>query len=369
MDGYALRAAETRGANRDRPARFQVVDRIFAGTLPTRPISSGRAARIFTGAPIPEGADSVVRQEAARLEGTELHVFVEAEPGGNIRRRGEEVAEGQHVLATGQRLEAYALAVLASFGHASARVWPSPRVGVLTTGDELIAPGEAALPHQSFDSNGILLASLCAEAGATVVEVARAPDRDEALRVALERLVAHAEVVVTTGGASVGERDRVKRTLADLGAQLVIDGVALKPGKPAGLAVLKDRLVAVLPGNPGAAAVAFDQLVRPVLLKRQGVIEQRRRHPVRLESARNKQAGLTYLLTASVLRQEDGRLLARIRPQGAGQILQNVRAEGWVILPQGRADFEAGDEVMMELFEGSTFTPAQSEQNSNRKGQ
>jgi molybdopterin molybdotransferase len=355
MDGYALRSADTKGATRDRPARFTVVESIFAGMLPKRTIEPGRAARIFTGAPIPEGADSVVRQEAARLDGTELEVFVEEEPGRNIRVRGEEVGEGQTVLNAGQQLEAYALAVLASLGHATAWVWPSPRIGILTTGDELISPGDPALPHQSYDSNGILLASLCAQAGATVVKVERAPDRDEALRPALERLMAEADLVVTTGGASVGERDRVKRTITTLGAQLVIDGVALKPGKPVGLARLNDQLVAVLPGNPGAAAVAFDQLVRPILLKRQGVLEKRRRLSVRLGSARRKQPGLTYFLSATVLHEEGGEPIARIRPQGGGQILQNVAAEGWVILPQGRADFAAGEQVAMEFFQGSTF--------------
>ncbi|HET9451908.1 MAG TPA: molybdopterin-binding protein, partial [Aggregicoccus sp.] len=156
------------------------------------------------------------------------------------------------------------------------------------------------------------------------------------------------ELLVTSGGASVGERDRVKAALRARGAQLEVDGVALKPGKPVGLARWEGLPVLVLPGNPGAATVAFDQLGRPLLLALQGVREERRRLRVQLEEARHKQAGLTYLLSA---RSESGR--ARIRPQGAGQLLQNVGAEGWVVLPAGRADFAAGEEVALELFAGA----------------
>ena len=156
------------------------------------------------------------------------------------------------------------------------------------------------------------------------------------------------DLLVTSGGASVGDRDRVKAVLRARGAALEVDGVALKPGKPVGLARWGALPVLILPGNPGAATVAFDQLGRPLLLALQGVREERRRVQVRLEEPRHKQGGLTYLLSA---RSEEGR--ARIRPQGAGQLLQNVGAEGWVVLPPGRADFAAGEEVTLELFAGA----------------
>jgi molybdopterin molybdotransferase len=150
----------------------------------------------------------------------------------------------------------------------------------------------------------------------------------------------------------VGDKDRVKRVLAELGARFFVDGVALKPGKPVAVARLGDTTVVVLPGNPGAATVAFDQLGRPLLLKRQGVLEERRRLRARLSEPRHKQAGLTYLITASVEHREDGGLpWAQLRPQGAGQLLQNVGAEGHAVLAPGRADFAEGDEVDVELFD------------------
>jgi molybdopterin molybdotransferase len=355
MDGYALRSAETRGANRDRPARFRLGESIFAGTRPSQPVAPGTAARIFTGAPIPEGADCVVRQEAAAAMADELRVFIEAEAGSNIRRRGEEMEEGQWVLEAGQPLSAFALGVLAAQGQSRVRARPSPRVIVLTTGDELVSAGGRVAQHQTYDSNSPLLAALCAEAGATVMGTERQADREDALRSALDRMLARADLVVTSGGASVGERDCVKRALTAMGAAWSINGVALKPGKPAGLAWLDEKPVAVLPGSPGAAVVAFDQLVRPILLALQGVVEERQRCTVRLDAAKHKQAGLTYLLSARLVRLDSEKMIARVRPQGAGQLLQNVGADGWVLLPQGRADFDAGEEVTMELFAGSSF--------------
>jgi molybdopterin molybdotransferase len=154
----------------------------------------------------------------------------------------------------------------------------------------------------------------------------------------------------------VGDKDHVKRVLTELGGHFLVDGVALKPGKPVAVARLGDMAVVVLPGNPGAATVAFDQFGRPLLLRLQGVREERRRLRARLSEGRHKQAGLTYLITTTVEYREDrGLPWARLRPQGSGQILQNVGAEGLVILPPGRADFAEGDEVDVELFDRPRF--------------
>jgi len=198
------------------------------------------------------------------------------------------------------------------------------------------------------------------EAGAQVTTLEHAADRESAVRRAIERLISSCDLLITSGGASVGDKDLIKQALRSLGAATIFDGVAIKPGKPAGVSVLGGHPVAILPGNPGAAAVAFDQLARPMLLKRQGVIEARQRLAVRLGSPQHKQGGLTYLLSAKLERDEAGKPTARIRPQGSGQLLQNVGADGWVLLPPGRADFAVGEEATMELFRGASFSPARS---------
>ncbi len=352
MDGWAVRAEETRGATRDRPARLRIVDTVYAGALPSRSLQPGEAARIFTGAPIPPGADAVVRQEAARAdEEGYVSLFITVPPGNDIRSAGEEVLAGTPLFSAGQRVDANVLGVLASMGAATALVRPAPRVAVLATGDELVSPGAPALPHQVYESNLILIAALAREAGAEVVATERARDDDSELRAAISTLTHRLDVLITTGGASVGDRDRVKRVLQELGAHFLVDGVALKPGKPVAVARLGALAVVVLPGNPGAATVAFDQLGRPLLLKLQGVREERRRVRARLSQARHKQAGLTYLITATVEHRDGGGTWARLRPQGAGQILQNVGAEGFAVLPPGRDDFSEGDEVDLELFD------------------
>ncbi|QQR44497.1 molybdopterin molybdotransferase MoeA [Myxococcus xanthus] len=359
MDGWAVRAEETQGASRDRPARLRVTSTVFAGALPSTPLRPGEAARVFTGAPLPPGANAVVRQEAARAaeDGAYVDVFITVPPGNDIRRTGEEVLTGTPLFDAGQRVGSAVLGVLASMGATDVWVRPAPRVAVLATGDELVPPGTPALPHQVYESNLVLVAALAREAGADVRQLARARDDERALRDALSQLAPQVDVLITTGGASVGDKDLVKRVLAALGARFFVDGVALKPGKPVAVARLGDTSVVVLPGNPGAATVAFDQFARPLLLKHQGVLETRRRVRAHLSEARRKQAGLTYLITTTLEARDGLAPRAVLRPQGAGQILQNVHGEGWALLPPGRADFAEDDLVDVELFDRPTFTP------------
>ncbi|HLL53248.1 MAG TPA: gephyrin-like molybdotransferase Glp [Myxococcaceae bacterium] len=359
MDGYALRSGRTKGATRDAPTRLQVTRTVYAGATAGGPLAEGEAARIFTGAPMPEGADCVVRQEATSADGGAVLLFVEASPGEHIRRRGEELHLGERVFSVGQRVEPAVAGMLASLGLDRAVVRPRPKVAVLTVGDELLPPGATALPHQIYESNGVLLSALAREAGAEVLGGERLSDEDDVLRAGLERWLARADLVVTAGGASVGDRDRVKAVLRALGGTFEVDGVAIKPGKPVGVGTVAGKPVAVLPGNPGAATVAFDQLVRPMLLRLQGVAEERARHPVRLDTSWHKQAGLTWFLSARLEPTPEGPPLARIRPQGAGQILQNVGMEGWVVLPRGKADFAAGEVVDFERLHGATYRPVE----------
>jgi molybdopterin molybdotransferase len=360
MDGYAVRAEDSSGAWRDRPARLRVVDTLYAGHVPSRSVQPGEASRIFTGAPLPEGANAVVRQEATVVPGEGLvDVCVDVPPGKDIRPIGEDILAGTPLLRAGQRLEASVLSVLASMGDTHVLVRPPPRLAVLATGDELVSPGSPALPHQVYESNLVLVAALAREAGAQVVALERARDDDTELRSALRRLSGEADVLVTTGGASVGERDRVKRVLSELGASFLVDGVAIKPGKPVAVARLGPTAVVVLPGTPGAATVAFDQFARPLLLRFQGVSEERQRVRVLLDDGRHKQAGFTYLVSGTLETREDGRVWARIRSQDTGQHLQNIGAEGYAVLPPGRADFAPGDEVDFERFDRPRYLPVE----------
>ncbi len=349
MDGYALVAHETTGARPDAPRPLKLVGELFAGApLPARDLLPGEAMRIFTGAPIPFGADAVLRQESATDDGHQVAVLAPVKPGENVRRRGEDWREGQLLLEAGAPLDPGALAVLASLGVTTVLTRAWPRVAVLTLGDELVQPGARADTHQVYDSNSTLLAALAADAGATFAAVERCPDDDRALAEALARLAEDADLVVTSGGASVGRRDRVKAVLAALGAEPGFDGVALRPGKPASLFRLGPVPVAALPGNPLAAAVTFDQLVRPMILKHLGVGERRQVDRVALPFAVKKPAALAQFIPA---RLERGATVTAVATRtGSAQLLPLAGAQGWLVLPAGQAELAAGAEVDFEHF-------------------
>jgi molybdopterin molybdotransferase len=361
MDGYAVLAGDTARATREAPVRLRVTDTVYAGHLPSGPLRPGAAARVFTGAPLPPGTTAVVRQEVTRPlpEAGAVDIFVPSPPGKDIRQEGEELRAGTLLLRAGQRVEASVLGVIASVGEPQVLVRPLPSVAVLATGDELVPPGRDALAHQVYESNLVLVSALALEAGARVVARERARDDDDELRAAITRLGGGARVLITTGGASVGEKDRVKRVLSGLGATFLVDGVALKPGKPVAVARLGDTAVVVLPGTPGAALVAFDQFARPLLLRFQGVTEERQRVRARLDEAHHKQAGFTYLLSGTLETREDGNVWTHVRERGGGHALRHIGAEGHALLPPGRSDFPAGEWVDFERFERPRFLPVE----------
>jgi molybdopterin molybdotransferase len=216
-------------------------------------------------------------------------------------------------------------------------------------GDELIDPGARVEPHQIYDSNRVMLSAMAFDAGAQRVADERCRDDDRALHDTLERLSSDADLVVTCGGASVGERDRVKFVLETMGAETVFDTVAIRPGKPVGLFRLGATLVAVLPGNPLAAAVTFDQLVRPLVLKRQGVLEERHLLNVPLDRDVKKPAGLRQFIPAPALR------------TGTGVTLPLAGALGWLVLPDAPSRVDKGREVSFEQFADPRHQPASDE--------
>ena len=271
MDGYALRAADVLENGGDLP----VSQRIAAGT-PTRPLEPGTAARIFTGAPIPAGADTVVMQEHCQaLEGA---VRLSARPKVNqaIRRAGEDVAKGADVLLAGTRLNPAALGLAASVGRDQLKVVRRPRVALFSTGDELVMPGEVApeqLPSGAiYNSNRFFLRALLLRLGCEVTDLGIVPDQLDATKTALSRAAQDHDLILTSGGVSVGEEDHVKPAVTALG-ELHLWQMAIKPGKPFAYGRVGSAHFVGLPGNPVSSFVTFLMLVRPFLLRLQGAIE------------------------------------------------------------------------------------------------
>ncbi|CAM3862576.1 gephyrin-like molybdotransferase Glp [Roseateles saccharophilus] len=261
MDGYALRAA-------DAAAVLPVTQRIPAGSLP-QPLAAGEAARIFTGAQVPAGADSVVMQEHTELVEGRLRVTEPVRPGQHVRLRGEDVRAGSVVLPAGTRLDAVALGLAATAGAAELAVTRRPRVALFSTGDELVMPGEPLPPGAIYNSNRFTLRALVEGLGCEVVDLGIVPDRLDATRAALREAAAKADVILTSGGVSVGEEDHLRPAVQAEG-QLDLWAIAIKPGKPFAHGRVGEAHFIGLPGNPVSSLVTFLLLVRPVLLKLQG---------------------------------------------------------------------------------------------------
>lgn len=263
MDGYALRLADWSPA-----VPLPVSQRIPAGSLGT-PLVAGTAARIFTGAPIPPGADTVVMQEDTEVVGEAVRIPRSPEAGSHIRRAGEDIRAGQTVLAPGTRLGPGQLGVAASAGATALTVYRRLKVAVFFTGDELVMPGQPLPPGRIYNSNRATLRALLARLGVEVVDLGQVPDRLEATVAVLEQAAREADVVITTGGVSVGEEDHVKAAVERLG-RLDMWKVAMKPGKPLAYGRVGDTDFVGLPGNPVSAFVVFTLFVAPFLLARMG---------------------------------------------------------------------------------------------------
>jgi molybdopterin molybdotransferase len=264
MDGYAIVASSSK-----KGARLQVIGEQPAGVDRQLRISSGEAVRIFTGAPIPAGADAVVMQEDTTREGDEIVVNVDVDPGEFIRRRGCDLAEGQKILGRGERIRSTTIALLASQGLADVTVGGQVNAAIVSTGDEVVTPGSKLDQGQIYDSNSTLLQALAKHSGASVKSAEHCPDQRERLIQTIERGI-KSHILVITGGVSVGEHDLVQAALLALGAKIDIWRVAIKPGKPFLFGEAGECAVFGLPGNPVSAFVTFLQFVQPAILKMLG---------------------------------------------------------------------------------------------------
>lgn len=343
MDGYAVRSADSISARPDKPVLLRIVADIAAGSAPGAPIRAGQAARIMTGAPVPEGADAVAPVEDTNFapglpQPTALDavlLYKGAAPGAYIRRRGEDVAQGQLLLRPGRRLLPQDVGMLAAVGRTSAAVYRRPRVAVFSSGDELVQPGSTPAPGQIFDANQYSLAALIEQAGAEVLRAVPARDDPQQIRAALAAVVQQgADLIVSSAGVSVGAYDYVRGVIEAEGS-LSFWKVNMRPGKPLAVGLFHGVPLIGLPGNPVSALVGGHVFVVPALRRLSG---QAQTTPLRLlaelDEALESDGRESYL--RAVVRREDNRLRVRLTGhQGSGNLFSFVQANALLIVPSG----------------------------------
>jgi putative molybdopterin biosynthesis protein len=352
MDGFAVRAQDTFGATEEAPLRLRLsAESIPTGVLPRLEVLPGTASSIATGGMLPRGADAVVPVEHTDLVGGEVVVRRAQVPGGAVSFAGTDVGRGETVLFRGAKLSSRETGVLAAIGMGRVRVVRRPRVAILSTGDEIVAPGEPMRPGLVYDSNGRILADAVAELGAQPHFLGVFRDDEAALREALDAALAEADLVLLSGGTSKGEGDLGARVVDALEPGIVVHGVALKPGKPICLAASGRRPVVILPGFPTSAVFTFHEFVAPVLRALSGLPPERR-HAVRARLAQktlSERGRLEYLLVG-LSRRSDSTLAAWPMGKGSGSVTAFSRADGFVRIPRNVEIVDEDAEVEVTLI-------------------
>jgi molybdopterin molybdotransferase len=348
MDGYAVRGADVRGASEQAPARLTVVEQLPAGRFPTRPIGPGECARIFTGAPLPQGSDSVIRQEDTDCGVERVEIYRDRDVGVNFRRAGEDIRRGTTALATGAVLGPGQLGVLASLAEASPLVYRRPQVAILGSGDEIVyvdQPEEILSGRKIASSNTHTLLALVRLAGGEPVNLGIARDTPESLREHLERAL-NCDLLVTTAGISVGEHDYIRAVLDELGAEQRFWKLRMRPGAPVGFGVLGAIPWIGLPGNPVSTMVTFELFVRPAIRKMAGhSLPFRRSGAVRMAEPIRLKPRLQHFLRGIVTETADGPEARLTGPQGSGILTSMVLANALLIVPEGQLETPAGELV------------------------
>jgi molybdopterin molybdotransferase len=345
MDGFAVRSEDV-----TRPAVLRIVGCIAAGDPGDRPLEPATAARILTGAPLPAGGDAIVPIEEAEEEGGDVRFDRPVRPGAHVRRKGEDMRAGELILRAGAILGPAEVSVLATCSRLAVPVVRRPRVAILSTGDELVPPGEPLGPGKIHDANGYAIAAAVRQVGAdaTLLGIAR-DDRASLVRQLTEGL--RADVLVTTAGVSMGDRDLVRSVLEELGVEQVFWKVDIKPGRPTAFGLRGATPVFSLPGNPVSTLLTFEQFVRPALLRMMGHREVLR--PLvsaRVEEEIPRRPGRVSLLRVR-LERRDGVLLARSAGnQDTGMLKTLLRADGIAIVPAERGTVERGSTVDVQIL-------------------
>jgi molybdopterin molybdotransferase len=343
MDGYAVRHIDTKGATQDKPLHFKIIKKI----------KKGEAARIMTGAVIPEGADSVIRQEDTKKNGKTIVIYTSAEKGQNIRFAGEDVQKGELVVNKGSALRPADIGMMAALGKAFISVYQRPRVAIMSTGDELVDIEINPPLGKIINSNSYSLAAQVLECGGIPIMLGISKDKKLDLQEKFKTAL-HADVIISSGGVSVGDFDFVKDVMGEIGNAMHFWQVAMRPGKPLAFGAIESVPLFGLPGNPVSAMVSFEQFVRPSLLKMQGhrKIFRQTAKAICAEEIQ-KSAGFKHFIRAIVKKEKDQYIASITGDQGSGILKSMVMANALIVMRENETRIKKGSQVTIQLLDDS----------------
>jgi len=345
VDGYAVRAQDTFEASQFSPKTLKLTE--------NREVRENEARQIWTGNPLPRGADAVVMLEYTKRIKGKIEVGIAVTPGGNVSKRGEDVQRGEIAVKAGTRLKPHHVGLLAALKVTHVNVVKKPQVAILSTGNELVELGRKAKPNQIVDSNKLILFSMCQELGAEPLDLGIAKDDLPEISAKIREGLQRADVVITTGGTSVGYSDLVPLAVNQIGRPgVIVHGVAMRPGMPTALAVLQGKPVFILSGNPVAAMIGFEIFTRPLILRLLGV-ESEPRPALKAKLTRKVASALgrRVFLRVTVSERNGEFFAGPVRIKGAGVLSTMTKANGYVIIPENREGLEEGEFVIVHLFD------------------
>ncbi len=344
VDGYALRSEDTAGASQFNPLTFQITK---------DEVGSKQARQIWTGYPLPKGANAVVMIENTKKTDGKIEVSVQLATGGNVSKKGEDVKKAEKIIEAGTRLTPYHLALLAAMGNNNVKVAEKPRVAILATGNELAETGSKPSGNQIFDSNRVMLTAMCSELGAKPEDLGIAKDDLSEITDKLKTGLRDCDALITSGGTSVGGLDLVPDAINNLGTPgVVVHGLALRPAMPTAVAVVNGKPVMILSGNPVAAVIGFEVFGRPLICNMLGMKHAEQRPTVPAVMTRKVAAALgrrTFVRVRVTLKNGEFQA-APVSARGSGAISTMTRGNGFVVVPENREGVKEGEVVLVRLF-------------------
>jgi putative molybdopterin biosynthesis protein len=356
VDGYAVHAEDTFGADENQPVTLKFCGMVSIGEAPQVKVAKGEAAEIVTGAPIPEGADAVIMVEDTQREDDVLNVYGSVTLNENVMGKGTDIKQGETVLRAGKVLGSREVGVIAALGNAKVQVYVVPTVAVLSTGGEVTEPGKQLPSGKIYDINAYSLCTAVRESGGTPVYAGVVPDEKVELRKALEQALASADMVMTSGGVSVGPKDIIPATVDSLGEPGVfLSGLAVKPGKPATVALIGQKPVFSFPGHPTSALLIYHLLARPIVQAMAGkapkdMVSIRAVADRRMFSAKGRR---TFVTVTLILDEVKGLVAKPVESGASGAITTLAKADGFVEVPENQQFIDADEEVRVWLFKES----------------